>query len=118
MFEPHASDRACCVLIHSQRMACVQVKDLTDGRYMISFTPEESGEYVVSALVNGEEILQDQELQAMVAVPPLTVEMCALYVPEQARVVPAGALPSLLDAPGLLLRPDDGDLEMDKPARC
>lgn len=69
----------------------MQVKDLTDGRYMISFTPEESGEYVVSALVNGEEILQDQELQATVAVPPLTVDMCALYVPEQARVVPAGA---------------------------
>ena len=68
----------------------MQVKDLTDGRYMISFTPEESGEYVVSALVNGEEILQDQELQATVAVPPLTVDMCALYVPEQARVVPAG----------------------------
>jgi hypothetical protein len=46
----------------------MQVKDLTDGRYLISFTPEESGEYVVSALVNGDEIPQDQELQASVQV--------------------------------------------------
>lgn len=69
----------------------MQVKDLTDGRYLISFTPEESGEYVVSALVNGDEIPPDQELQANVLTPPLTVDMCALYVPDQAKVVPAGS---------------------------
>lgn len=69
----------------------VQVKDLTDGRYLISFTPEESGEYVVSALVNGDEIPPDQELQANVLTPPLTVDMCALYVPDQAKIVPAGS---------------------------
>lgn len=72
-------------------MDALQVKDLTDGRYLISFTPEESGEYVVSALVNGDEIPPDQELQATVLTPPLTVDMCALYVPDQAKVVPAGS---------------------------
>jgi hypothetical protein len=68
-----------------------KVKDLTDGRYLLSFTPDQPGEYVVTALVNGEEIPADQELQATVVVPPLTVDMCELFVPDQARSVPAGS---------------------------
>jgi Filamin/ABP280 repeat len=68
-----------------------KVKDLTDGRYLLSFTPDQPGEYVVTALVNGEEIPADQELQATVEVPPLTVDMCELFVPDQARRVPAGS---------------------------
>ena len=68
-----------------------KVRDLTDGRYLISFTPEQPGEYVVTALVNGDEIPADQELQATVAVPPLTVDMCELFLPDQARSVPAGS---------------------------
>ena len=68
-----------------------KVKDLTDGRYLLSFTPDQPGEYVVTAIVNGEEIPADQELQATVEVPPLTVDMCELFVPDQARSVPAGS---------------------------
>jgi hypothetical protein len=68
-----------------------KVKDLTDGRYLLSFTPDQPGEYVVTALVNGDEIPADQELQATVTIPPLTVEMCELFLPDQARSVPAGS---------------------------
>jgi hypothetical protein len=68
-----------------------KVKDLTDGRYLLSFTPDQPGEYVVTALVNGDEIPADQELQAIVTIPQLTVDMCELFVPDQARSVPAGS---------------------------
>lgn len=68
-----------------------KVKDLTDGRYLLSFTPDQPGEYVVTALVNGDEIPADQELQANVTVPPLSVDACELFVPDQARSVPAGS---------------------------
>lgn len=68
-----------------------KVKDLTDGRYLLSFTPDQAGEYVITALVNGEEVPADQELQAAVGIPPLTPDMCELFVPDQAHAVPAGS---------------------------
>ena len=39
------------------------VKDLEDGQYLICFTPDEPGEWVVSAIVDGEEISPGHEVQ-------------------------------------------------------
>lgn len=39
------------------------VKDLSDGQYLITFTPDEAGEWAIGAMVDGEEISPDHELQ-------------------------------------------------------